>query len=196
MKKTIIIKNVINKELALFLHEYLKLKKQVCIFLFDNNILPSKSQVYGTFEDPQVPNTYSVYSATAFEVLLDKIRPIIEKELKTKLVPTYSYARLYKKGDELKRHLDRPSCKISATLNLGGDKWSIYMDETAGKNKKGKEVILNPGDLVIYPGDKFEHWRLPFKGKSCSQVFLHYNKKTKNNNKYDGRESLGIPIYV
>ena len=128
MKKTIIIKNVINKELALFLHEYLKLKKQVCIFLFDNNILPSKSQVYGTFEDPQVPNTYSVYSATAFEVLLDKIRPIIEKELKTKLVPTYSYARLYKKGDELKRHKDRYSCEISTTMNLGGDGWSIYLE--------------------------------------------------------------------
>ena len=40
------------------------------------------------------------------------------------------------------------------------------MNETAGKNKKEKEVILSPGDLVIYPGDKFEHWRLPFKGKS------------------------------
>tara|TARA_R110002124_G_scaffold220514_1_gene386315 strand:- start:1596 stop:2201 length:606 start_codon:yes stop_codon:yes gene_type:complete len=192
MEKIKIIRNVISKELTLFLHEYLILKKQVYIFLLDNNIVQPKKEFFGTFEDYQVPNTYSIYSATAFETLLNKIQPILEKKLKIKLVPNYSYARLYKKNDNLKRHIDRKSCEISITLNLGGDEWPIYIDETGGKNNKGRKIILNPGDLVVYPGDKFEHWRLPFKGKICSQVFLHYNTKTKNNI-YDGREHLGIP---
>ena len=35
-----------------------------------------------------------------------------------KLYPAYTYARIYKKGDELKRHKDRFSCEISTTMNL------------------------------------------------------------------------------
>ena len=44
-----------------------------------------------------------------------------------KLYPAYTYARIYKKGDELKRHKDRFSCEISTTMNLGGDDWPIYL---------------------------------------------------------------------
>jgi hypothetical protein len=40
---------------------------------------------------------------------------------RVKLYPAYTYTRLYKKGDELKRHKDRFSCEISTTMNLGGD---------------------------------------------------------------------------
>ena len=41
---------------------------------------------------------------------------------------------LYKQGDELKRHKDRPSCEISTTLNLGGDPWPIFIDGTGADN--------------------------------------------------------------
>ena len=54
----------------------------------------------------------------------------MEKETKLKLISTYSYARIYKKGDVLKRHKDRFSCEISTTMFLGGDPWSIYLDPT------------------------------------------------------------------
>jgi hypothetical protein len=39
----------------------------------------------------------------------------MEKHTKLKLIPTYSYARIYKKGDVLHRHKDRFSCEISTT---------------------------------------------------------------------------------
>ena len=39
----------------------------------------------------------------------------MQKETGLQLIPTYSYARIYKKGDILKRHKDRPSCEISTT---------------------------------------------------------------------------------
>ena len=42
----------------------------------------------------------------------------MQKKTGLKLVPTYSYTRLYRKGNILQRHKDRPSCEISTTLNL------------------------------------------------------------------------------
>ena len=128
------------------------------------------------------------------------------------LVPTYSYARLYKKGDESKRHKDRPSCEISCTLNLGGNPWPIFIDGTGAdsvideqKNihkpnaPAGTEVNLEIGDMLVYSGCEFEHWRKPFDGNICGQVFLHYNHVNgpfANKNRFDGRPMLGLPSFV
>jgi hypothetical protein len=49
-------------------------------------------------------NTYSQYSNIAMETLLLKCQPGMEKATGLKLYPAYTYARIYKKGDELKRH--------------------------------------------------------------------------------------------
>ena len=57
-----------------------------------------------------------------------KCQPDMEKATGLKLYPAYTYARIYKKGDELKRHKDRFSCEISTTMNLGGDDWPIYLE--------------------------------------------------------------------
>ena len=40
---------------------------------------------------------------------------------------------LYKNGDILKKHKYSFSCEISGTLNLGGDMWPIYLENTKGK---------------------------------------------------------------
>ena len=50
------------------------------------------------------------------ETLLQKIKPVMEEQSGIKLIETYSYARIYKKGDELKKHKDRYSCELSSTL--------------------------------------------------------------------------------
>ena len=140
------------------------------------------------WNDEQVPNTYSHYSDIAMETLLQEVKPVMQKHTGLKLSPTYSYARIYKKGDILKRHKDRPSCEISTTVNLGGDPWPIFIDGTGSNNvideyknihkpgaPKGIKVNLKPGDMLIYSGCELEHWREPFQGQLCGQVFLHYN---------------------
>ena len=112
------------------------------------------------------------------------------------LVPCYSYARIYKYGDVLHRHKDRPECEISTTINLGGDNWPIYLDPSQGEGKEGIKVDLNPGDMLVYKGEKLEHWREPFQGYDCGQVFLHYNDKKgpfQEKNKFDHRPILGLP---
>ena len=126
------------------------------------------------------------------ETILDILTPKMSKLTKLDLTPTYSYARIYGKGDILHRHTDRYSCEVSTTLNLGGDMWPICLID---KNGKHKEIKLNPSDMLIYNGCELEHWRDEFKGDICSQVFLHYNIKNDkaDTNLYDNRLHLGLP---
>ena len=204
--KYCIIKNAISKELADFVYEYFLLKRDVARTLFATKYISPFTKLFGYWGDTQIPNTYSHYSDIAMETLLKKVKPIMEQHTGLKLIETYSYARIYKKGDELKRHKDRPSCEISTTLNLGGDAWPIFLepDSTKGKqtdegyvteNTRGVKIDLNPGDMLVYSGCIFEHWREPFTGENCGQVFLHYNnvETQGENNKYDGRIHLGLP---
>ena len=203
-----IIKNAVSYELANFIFNYFLLKRDAVFFMYKNNITYDNG-LLGTWRDQQIPNTYSHYADPAMETLLMKVLPRMQQETGLELVPTYSYARIYKRGDILKRHKDRPSCEISTTLNLGGDPWSIFIDGTGSDNvidehnnihkpnaPKGTEVMLNVGDMLVYSGCELEHWREPFEGNVCGQVFLHYNHVNgpfSVKNKFDGRPILGIP---
>ena len=62
----------------------------------------------------------------------------------------------------------------------------------------GVEITLEPGDMLMYSGCKLEHWRKPFQGKLCGQVFLHYNKKGSKmakENEFDTRPFIGLPAW-
>jgi len=207
--KYIVIKKALSKEITLFIYNYFLIKKQVAKTLFEKKYISPFETMFGTWTDSQVPNTYSHYADIVMETLLLKLQPLMEKETKLQLIPNYSYARIYKKGDILKRHKDRFSCEISTTLNLGGDPWPIYLDPTGSDNvideykqiyrpnpPKGIKVNLKPGDMLVYRGNLLEHWREPFEGEECAQVFLHYNNKlTPNSEKniFDKRMHIGLP---
>jgi len=186
--KFLVIKNIIPKEVCKFAYDYLLLKRKVADTLYQKKLI-SKGSIteWGCWGDGQVEKAYALYADLVTEVLLEKCRPIMEKHLKMKLVPTYSYCRVYVKGNDLKPHIDRKSCEFSTTLNLGGDPWPIYLEPN-------NEINLKPGDMLIYKGCEVKHWRKPFKGELCVQTFLHYNKI--NGIKYDGRDHLGLPHYT
>ena len=193
-----VIKRAISTELADFCYQYFCNKRAVARHLFDDKYISQFTDYFGVWNDQQIPETYSHYSDIVMETLLQKVKPIMEKESGVKLTETYSYARIYKKGDELKRHKDRYSCEISTTMNLGGDDWSIFLEPSGEEGKKGIEVKLEAGDMLMYRGCELEHWREPFEGKDCGQVFLHYNDTSGEDaetNKYDGRAFLGLPSY-
>ena len=186
-----IIKSAISKELADFCYQYLFNKRKVARHLFDEKYISQFTEYFGVWNDSQVPETYSHYSDIAMETLLQKVKPIMEKKSGVNLIETYSYARIYKKGDELERHKDRYSCEISTTMNLGGDEWAIYLEPDI-------TVDLNPGDMLMYRGCELEHWREKFEGENCGQVFLHYNDANSKNaeqNKYDTRPMIGLPSF-
>ena len=203
-----VIKKAISYELANFIFNYFLLKRDAVKFMYDNN-LTYDNGMFGTWADAQIPNTYSHYGDHVMETLLVKVLPIMAQETGLELIPTYSYARLYKKGDILKRHKDRPSCEISTTINLGGNPWPIFIDGTGGDNvideyknihkpnaPAGTKVLLDVGDMLVYSGCELEHWREPREGDVCGQVFLHYNHVNgpfAEKNRFDKRPMLGIP---
>jgi hypothetical protein len=198
--KYTIIKKAISKDLASFIANYFLMQKQVYDSCRQERYISPYETLLGYYEgeNEQIPHTYSCYSDIAMETLLLKCQPVMEKATGLKLYPAYTYARIYKYGDELKRHKDRFSCEISTTMNLGGDDWPIYLEPSGKEGMKGIKVDLKPGDMLVYSGCELEHWRKPFKGKECIQVFLHYNnRKTPGaeNNMFDKRPHLGLPSW-
>ena len=149
-----------------------------------------------THHDEQCPSSEAIHGTVTFDKLLEDLLPHFEKHCGKKLYPTYSYARLYKPGEELKVHRDRPACEISATVTLGfsGKQWAIYMGDHEDKSD-ANEILMNVGDAVLYRGMDKWHWREKFEGEWQAQVFLHYVDADGEHadQKYDGRESLGLP---
>ena len=198
--KYIVIKKAIDKDLAIFLYNYFMMQKQVYDTSLKAKFISPFETLLGQYDTitGQVPNTYYHYSNIAMETLMLKCQPKMEKTTGLKLYPAYTYARIYKKGDELKRHKDRFSCEISTTMNLGGDDWPIYLEPSGKIGKKGIKVNLKPGDMLVYSGCELEHWREKFKGKDCAQVFLHYNNRKTSGSKdnmFDKRPHLGLPSW-
>ena len=210
-KKYTVIRKAISYELANFGFNYLLLKREATKWMQDNNYISKFTPGFGTWEDEQIPNTYSCYSDMLMETLMMKVLPVMQQHTEMNLIPCYTYTRIYKKGDILHRHKDRPSCEISTTLHLGGDPWPIFLDPTGADNilsgtetttvvkpnaPKGIPVDLEVGDMLVYSGCELEHWREPFEGDNCAQVFLHYNNVDGpfgTQNKFDKRPLLGIP---
>lgn len=153
----------------------------MCDYISENiKVLEAGSALeYG---DGQVENAFSAGSPVVTETLLDIVTPRLSQVINCELYPTYSYLRIYVKGAELAKHMDRPSCEVSATLPISCDLsgiWPLYL-ETDGRATR---IELEPGDALIYKGIEVPHWREPFEGERQVQVFLHYVRK---NGEYEG----------
>ena len=210
-KKYQVIRQALPTELANFIFNYMLVQRDAADFMIKHNIV-EHNFFLGHQTDLQVPGIYSKYSDWVMETLLIYMIPLMKEKTDMDLVPTYSYTRLYEKGNKLKRHKDRPSCEVSTTLHLGGDEWPIFLDPTGGDfvidelkeihkpgAPKGVRIDLKQGDMLIYAGHDLEHWREPFTGTICSQVFLHYNHADgpyAKTNLLDGRALLGLPSYA
>ena len=166
-KGYVLVKEFIPKTVAKYLFEYLKYSSHALVL--------SRQAVGG---DEQVPDSFAPrHGDMAFQALMKQMRPTMEIITGLDLCPTYTYVRLYREGNILKKHKDRPSCEVSVTVKLSDTKkgdynWPIYMD--------GTECILEDGDAVIYRGCDYEHWREPCEGNKnyrLGQAFLHYIDK-------------------
>jgi len=144
--------------------------------------------------DCQVPDSYSVYGDPAFDMVMAMSAEDIGRIVGKKLIPQYTYARIYKNQAVLERHKDRPECQYSVTLCLGGDyqeKWPIWIQDYEGKSY---EVPLDEGDMLVYSGCELEHWRDKFEGNSQYQLFMHYvDAEGKFKDRlFDGRPNIGL----
>jgi len=210
-KKYQVIREALSKELSNFIFNYMMLQRDAVDFMMKNNKVNPVNPFIGNRVDIQAPGVYSKYADWVMETLLMYMIPIMKAKTGMDLIPTYSYTRLYEKGNILHRHKDRSSCEVSTTLHLGGDPWPIFLDPSGADNilsgretttivkpgaPKGIRIDLKVGDMLIYSGCELEHWREPFEGNICSQVFLHYNHANgpfAKTNLFDKRPLLGIP---
>ena len=130
-----------------------------------------------TVGDSQVPLSSASHSKTSeiYSHITDYLLPTMERETNLKLKPIYSYNRIYLGGSELKKHLDREACEISASITLkyfykdSNYKWPLCMGD--------KPIIIKTGDGVIYKGCEIPHWRPVFnqpKEYWHHQLFIHY----------------------
>lgn len=140
--------------------------------------------------DSLCPDSKSVRAHPDADRLLEELTDVISEASGKKLVPTYSYARIYTTGNILPKHTDRPSCEysISLCLDMDGEPWPIYMAETADSDtgtpyerdgvtyymKNPQPVDLQIGDAVLYLGNEMVHYREPFEGTEQVQVFMHW----------------------
>jgi hypothetical protein len=122
-----------------------------------------------SFRDNHIPTAAAITDDSTIDALLLELHSRIEEISGVRLVPSYSYARVYFRGDSMVRHRDRPGCEVSASIHLGrhsGDSslWFAPNDR----------VEMEPGDGAVYMGCEAEHWRPPFNGNIMGQMFLHY----------------------
>jgi len=187
-KKYQVIRQALPIELANFIFNYMLVQRDAADFMMKHNKVEPNFFI-GRRDDPQVPGCYAKYGDWVMETLLIYMLDVMKAKTELKLIPTYTYTRLYEKGNVLKRHKDRPSCEVSTTLHLGGNEWDIYLEPN-------NKISLKQGDMLIYAGCELEHWREPFQGEVCGQVFLHYNHANgpyAKTNLLDGRMLLGLP---
>lgn len=145
--------------------------KEFCQFF--THVLLRNVDLNETNQDGQVKDSLTMMShEVMFETLHERLWPKIESIVGKKLIPTYAYARLYQNGNVLDKHIDRESCEISVTIQLGRShhySYPIYLE--------GQRVDLAEGDGILYNGTEQEHWRDACHGPDgyySGHVFLHF----------------------
>jgi hypothetical protein len=144
-----------------------------------------------TWGDVLVPMTPASYGDSATEGLLEFVQPRIEDITGRRLEPTYSYLRVYKRGDVLLSHRDRPACEFSLSLNIGqipDQPWPLFVESP----ERPVEIALRPGDALLYRGMDLFHWRERYAGQQLLQIFLHFVDADgpHADQKFDGRRAL------
>lgn len=123
----------------------------------------------------QVKNALVRYADFHLENLSLFLKPKIEKITGLKLLPTYTYMRVYEKGMDLPFHTDRVCCEISVALclarsNKDKDAWIF-----SGKyNGHQTDIKTDEGDGIVYNGIEVRHWREPCHLDYHIGAFLHY----------------------
>ena len=200
--KYVVIRQFLNTDTTMLLYQYCLIKAAAIDFKY-----ATRKDIYdemwdGRWTDSQVPHVYSRYGDPVMDSVLSLSAVAMSNHTGLNLLANYSYWRLYETGCVLKRHQDRASCEISATICLGYNNsnvskneypdynWPMWLDTSDGEIP----VQLAPGDAIIYRGCEVDHWREPFNGLNHAQLFLHYSDADGPfKNSLDGRLLLGIP---
>ena len=121
----------------------------------------------GIIGDGQFPLSSANHSSHSdiYQHITYFLLPIMEKETNLKLKPIYSYTRIYLGGAELKKHVDRPSCEISASITL---KYFFHSSLLISLRNKFPSLLLMTPHLIFF---SFIFCRI-FKALGIGLIFL------------------------
>jgi len=194
-----IIKGAISKDVCKLLAEEFRIAKEIAVDYNKHNPSyksPDALNPKFPFGDEMVQRSFSWYSPLCFEALSNSlIKSAVEKVLGEEVYPTYSYARIYYYGAEMKKHTDRSSSEfsVSCCISVDADNTDWFL-EVEDRDKNIIRVEQEPGDAIMYMGNELAHWRRPYTGKEQINAFMFYVRKhgEKQELKYDTRPMLGL----
>jgi hypothetical protein len=173
--KFVIVRNFLNPDLVKFLASYFQRAEGGIEAIFERDW-----------------TSLNAHSDACGDTVMYFIKPAIEENTGLELLPTYSFVRMYRKGDSLGRHKDGKQNQISCTMCIERDAdWPLGISD----GDKDHSVILEPGDAVIYQGYAVEHWRDKFSGNRQVQLITAFVEK---GGKHDHLRyySRGEPMYI
>ena len=122
--------------------------------------------------DSQIGGAPCEYGDPVAEGLLSLKTSYLCDLLRLDLVPSYSYLRLYRPGDRLSAHRDRPACEITISASLAADSsWPlrILVGGSVG------DYCPAPRGAVAFRGHELLHWRDTLsEGGPVAHVLFHY----------------------
>lgn len=144
--------------------------------------------------DTYIPGAPGEYGDPLTEALLGQLEPIVERVTGLETLPTFSYCRVYFRGEELPAHNDRIECEIGVSACMGGQTevpWTFNLDAPAGTVR----LATAPGDIVVYKACEMTHQRDPLQGDHQAQVFLFYVNRNGplSSLRFDSRPGLAVP---
>jgi hypothetical protein len=153
-----------------------------------NDQIPNKG-------DGQVAKSVGIYGDPAFDTLMLMCLSSVEEIVGKKLLPTYTYARIYFNGADLLPHTDRDECEHSVSLSLGGISSALWPLWFKNEDKEPEYAAMYEGDAVVYQGNKVNHWRDEFEGETQFQLFMHYVEAEGEHKDqlFDTRPYIGLP---
>ena len=155
--------------------------EDVAKHISDQYVTLAKADSENKLNDSQCPvNSKAWYGQPKCEYVMVDCLPKMEALTGLKLLPTYTYMRVYGPGEVLHQHQDRPSCEISVTINLGQSNdfdWPIWYADPKDLTVR-MPVSVPPLSAMIYRGCEVPHWRdelvTPETTDWQCQLFLHY----------------------
>ena len=174
--------------------------EDVAKHITDQYVALAKADTENKLNDDQCPvNSKAFYGQPKCEYLMVDCLPKVEALTGLKLLPTYTYMRVYGPGEELHQHTDRPSCEISVTINLGQSSdfdWPIWCADPKDLTVRMPSSVP-PLAAMLYRGCEVPHWREEFVTPNnddwqvkCTRLYgqlsLMLSKKRQKRPKRDG----------
>jgi len=156
----VVVKNTLDKETLECLSDYIFQE-------YSNGNTHKQSEPTNNMSD-------CLYMGEPFRKILLKLLPSVEAIVEKFLLPSYSYTRIYRKGDVLRKHTDRRACEFTISLCVSKCSNAPWLFNIERKDKSVIGIDLNPGDFLLIAGRELTHWREELKSDWQVQSFFHY----------------------